>query len=50
MIATWHLGTVPSHITIKQVYGIIFSYDGRILLMKDGNTYSLAGGTPEYKR
>ena len=47
MTATWYLGTVPAHITVRQIYGIVFSHDGRILLMKDGNTYSLAGGTPE---
>jgi len=47
IVATWHRGEVPTNILVKQVYGIIFSNDGRLLLFKDGDTYSLAGGTPE---
>jgi len=48
---TWHNGEVPKGIEIKQVYGLIFSNDGRLLLRveaKDSEMkYSLAGGHPE---
>ena len=45
----WHDGNVPQGLKITQVYGIIFTKDGRILIAKrkdkNGNTYySLAGG------
>ena len=50
-IFTWHNGTVPENMEIRQVYGLIFSRDGRILLrVEDVNgvlKYSLAGGHPE---
>jgi len=46
-VAVWHKGEVPTDILIRQVYGILFSHDGHILLFKDRNSYSLAGGTPE---
>lgn len=46
-IATWHDGEVPLGIKINQVYGITFINDGRLLLFKDREKYSLAGGTPE---
>jgi len=50
-IFTWHDGEVPEGIVIKQVYGLIFTEDGRLLLRteeKSGKTkYSLAGGRPE---
>ena len=48
---TWHNGEVPKGIDITQVYGLIFSNNGRLLLKteaKDSKTeYSLAGGHPE---
>lgn len=46
-IFSWHNGKVPQGMEIKQVYGVLFDDGGRILLMKDGDRYSLAGGTPE---
>ena len=45
-IFTWHDGAVPENIEIKQVYEMIFSKDGRILLLMEGSEYSLAGGRP----
>lgn len=44
---TWFDGNVPSNLKITQVYGIIFSLDGRILLKIEDGKYSFAGGTPE---
>ena len=48
---TWHDGYVPEGMEIKQVYGLIFSRDGRLLLRvekeEDKIKYSLAGGRPE---
>ena len=50
-IITWHNGEVPKGMEIRQVYGLIFTKDGRILLTvedkESGKKYSLAGGTPE---
>lgn len=45
----WIGGDVPDNIKITQVYGIIFTEDSRVLLIKEGNEYSLAGGKPEEK-
>lgn len=45
----WVDGDVPNNIKITQIYGIIFTKDSRILLIKEGNEYSLAGGKPEKK-
>lgn len=48
---TWHNGDVPQGMKVTQVYGLVFSTDGRMLLIvkhkKDRVEYSLAGGTPE---
>ena len=50
-IFTWHDGKVPENMEITQVYGLIFSKDGRLLLLVDrsehGIKYSLPGGQPE---
>ena len=50
-ILTWHACKVPKNLIIKQVYGVIFTKDGRTLLKVEkkeyGKEYSLAGGTPE---
>ena len=47
----WRNGNVPDNMQIKQVYGILFSIDGRIFLMAeklaDRIKYSLPGGHPE---
>lgn len=46
-IYQWAEGAVPSEMPVKQVYGIVFTEDGKILLRKDGKKYSLPGGKPE---
>lgn len=48
---SWHEEEVPKDLQINQVYGVLFSNDKRILLMKkmlNGKPFfSLSGGTPE---
>ena len=48
---SWHEEEVPKDLQIKQVYGVLFSNDKRILLMKkmlnEKPFFSLSGGTPE---
>lgn len=48
---TWFNGDVPKDMKIKQVYGILFVVDGRVLLrienIDNKKYYSLAGGKPE---
>ena len=48
---TWYSEEVPEGMKTTQVYGIVFTTDGRLLLKvekKHGKTeYSFAGGTPE---
>ncbi len=50
-IFTWVDGPVPKDLQIKQVYGLLFTEDGRLLLRREVSNgkinYSLAGGTPE---
>ena len=50
-ILGWFNGNVPENIEIRQVYGVVFTKDGRTLLRsyeENGKRkYSLAGGTPE---
>jgi hypothetical protein len=43
----WFDGEVPENIKITQVYGLVFSKDGRMLMRIEDGKYSLAGGTPE---
>ena len=47
----WRNGNVPNTMQIKQVYGILFSIDGRIFVMAeklaDRIKYCLPGGHPE---
>ena len=43
----WLKNNVPDNLTVKQVYGIVFSNDGRILLRIEDNKYKLTGGKPE---
>ena len=51
MKINWHSGEVPKHLKVTQVYGLVFSLDGRMLLrvFKSNSKikFSLAGGTPE---
>ncbi len=44
---TWNNDLVPSTIKVKQVYGIAFTNDFRILLRIEDNKYKLTGGKPE---
>ncbi len=44
---TWNNCVVPHNLKIKQVYGVVFSDDKRILLRLDDNKYKLTGGKPE---
>lgn len=46
-VFSWMDGDIPPGIAVTQVYGILFSRDGRMLLCRDGEHYSLAGGKPE---
>ena len=43
----WIDAEVPTRLEIRQVYGFIFSYDGRILLLEDEGKFNLPGGKPE---
>lgn len=51
MKLSWHEKEVPNNLEIKQVYGVLFTDDKRILLMKkmlnSKPFFSLSGGTPE---
>lgn len=44
---TWIKKSVPKELLVKQIYGIVFSNDGNILLRVDNNKYKLTGGKPE---
>jgi len=44
---TWVEAEVPKGLDVRQVYGIIFSPDGRVLLLEDDGHYNLPGGKPE---
>ena len=44
---TWIKNKVPDKLIVKQVYGIVFSDDGRILLRIEDNKYKLTGDKPE---
>lgn len=46
---TWHRGRVPEGIRVTQVYGIIFSEDGKMLISADNGHYTLPGGKPEIR-
>lgn len=47
-IFKWIKNDVPTNLEIKQVYGVVFSSDGKILLRIDEDKYKLTGGKPEY--
>ncbi len=44
---TWFKNELPKDLEIRQVYGIVFSDSGNILLQIDDNKYNLTGGKPE---
>lgn len=43
----WFDGEVPENVKVTQVYGLVFTKDGRMLMRIEDGKYSLAGGTPE---
>lgn len=48
---TWHEEQVPEGMKVKQVYGLLFTKDGRFLVRIEdtakGKFHTLSGGTPE---
>lgn len=44
---TWFKSPVPDDLLVRQVYGVVFSNDGRILLRIENGRYKLTGGKPE---
>ena len=44
---TWYNTQVPNNIKVRQVYGIVFSDDYKVLLRIEDNRYKLTGGKPE---
>jgi len=44
---TWYNNSVPTDLKVRQVYGIAFTEDGRIILRIENNKYNLTGGKPE---
>jgi 8-oxo-dGTP pyrophosphatase MutT (NUDIX family) len=43
----WIEGVVPVGLEIRQVYGFIFSADGRVVVLEDEGNFNLPGGKPE---
>lgn len=43
----WFEAVVPVGLEVRQVYGFIFSMDGRILVLEDEGKFNLPGGKPE---
>lgn len=44
---TWVKGLVPEKLPVKQVYGIAFSDDNRVILRIEDGKNKLTGGKPE---
>lgn len=44
---TWVKDSVPEKIPVRQVYGIVFSDDNRVILRIEDGQYKLTGGKPE---
>lgn len=44
---TWVKEAVPKEILVKQVYGIVFSSEGNVILRVENDKYKLTGGRPE---
>ena len=44
---TWFKAPGPDDLEVRQVYGIVFSNDGRVLLRIEDDKYKLTGGKPE---
>lgn len=45
----WITDSVPIKLIVKQVYGVVFAEDGKIILRLDEHKYKLTGGHPEEK-
>lgn len=43
----WHEAPVPEKLPVRQVYGVLFTDDGRIMLKVDEGFHGLIGGKPE---
>ena len=43
----WIKDEFPNDLDVKQVYGVVFSNDGKILLRIEDGKYKLTGGKPE---
>lgn len=43
----WINNNVPNNLKVRQVYGVVFSDDGRVLLRIEDSKYKLTGGKPE---
>ncbi len=46
-VFTWKKEKLPKGLPVTQVYGIIFSDDGKVLLLGNDNRYNLSGGHTE---
>ena len=44
---TWVRKAVPKGLLVKQVYGVVFSNEGNILLRVEDDKYKLTGGKPD---
>ncbi len=44
---TWFKDPVPENLPVRQVYGIAFSADHRVVLRTEDGKYKLTGGKPE---
>ena len=43
----WHEAPVPDDLEVRQVYGVLFTADGKIMLRVDDGFHGLIGGSPE---
>lgn len=46
MYKWYYMDKVPTNIEVKQVYGIVFSNDGKVVLRVENGKYKLTGGRP----
>jgi 8-oxo-dGTP diphosphatase len=47
-VCTWRaLASVPPDLGVRQVYGILLSSQGQVLMLRDGDHLNLPGGKPE---
>lgn len=44
---TWIRSSVPKKLEVRQVYGVVFSDTGKVLLRFDNGKYKLTGGHPD---